>query len=332
MSAAPPIWVEIEMRADLDDLWRRTQEPALHQCWDLRFSKIDYLPRPDEAVPQRFRYATRIGFGIGIEGAGESVATRTGDDAVRTSSLRFWSDDRKSLIREGAGYWRYEPLEPGRVRFATGYDYRVRGGAVGRVLDRLVFRPLLGWATAWSFDRLRLWLEDGLSPQQAFERSLVHAVARGTVALVFLWHGLVPKLLMRDAAEAAPLLALGLSPAASQSIVVASGALEIAFALIVLASWRQRWPLLATAVAMFVLLLGVAATTPAALAQAFNPLTTNLAVAALALLGWHAARSLPSAARCRRRPVQGKKAVADAALAAAAQVDAARQPAAPEVR
>jgi hypothetical protein len=44
-----------------------------------------------------------------------------------------------------------------RVRFLTGYDYGTRFGLPGQVIDRLALRPLLGWATAWSFDRLRLW-------------------------------------------------------------------------------------------------------------------------------------------------------------------------------
>src|SRR4051794_41500894 len=92
-------------------------------------------------------------------GAGESVGAKDATDGSRTSALRFWSDDHRSLIREGSGYWRYVPTPDG-VRFLTSYDYRTRFGGVGRVLDRLILRRLLGWATAWSFDRLRLWLED----------------------------------------------------------------------------------------------------------------------------------------------------------------------------
>jgi hypothetical protein len=66
------------------------------------------------------------------------------------------------------------PTEAG-TRFITRYDYDTRFGAPGRVLDRLVFRPLLGWATAWSFDRLRLWLEEGIAPETALRRLLPRA-------------------------------------------------------------------------------------------------------------------------------------------------------------
>ena len=96
------IYVETLIRSDLERLWQVTQTPELHTRWDLRFTDIRYLPRPDPSQPQRFVYETRIGFGIRIRGEGESVATREAASGVRTSSLRFWSDDPKSLIRVGS--------------------------------------------------------------------------------------------------------------------------------------------------------------------------------------------------------------------------------------
>lgn len=151
MPRAAPIYVEILIRGGMETLWERTQKPDLHRRWDLRFTAIEYLPRPDPKQPQRFLYATRIGFGLRIEGCGESLGENLGPRG-RTSSLRFWSDDRKSLIKEGSGYWKYVPTHDG-IRFLTGYTYNTRFGLAGRALD-LVFRPLIGWATAWGFDRL----------------------------------------------------------------------------------------------------------------------------------------------------------------------------------
>lgn len=164
MSPDHGIYVEIRIRGSMEDLWERTQDPSLHNAWDLRFTDITYLPRPDAQHPQRFLYMTRLGFGISIKGEGESVATREGVDGSRTSSLRFWSDSPFSLISEGSGYWKYVPTNDG-IRFITWYDYRVRYGLAGRIIDQLVFRPLIGWATAWSFDRLRLWIEHGVTPR-----------------------------------------------------------------------------------------------------------------------------------------------------------------------
>jgi hypothetical protein len=166
------IYVEIHIRAPLERVWDATQDPAVHQRWDLRFTRIEYLPR-EGGEPQRFLYATRIGGGFEIRGTGSSVGEKTAPDGSRTSALTFGSDDRRSLIREGSGYWRYVPTADG-TRFLTRYDYETRYGVLGRALDAF-FRPLLGWATAWSFDRLRLWLEDGVTPEAARRRLLPRA-------------------------------------------------------------------------------------------------------------------------------------------------------------
>jgi hypothetical protein len=74
----PGLYVELPMRAEMERIWQLTQEPALHQRWDLRFSTIRYLPKPDDEAPQQFLYETRIGFGMAIAGGGESTGTRSG--------------------------------------------------------------------------------------------------------------------------------------------------------------------------------------------------------------------------------------------------------------
>ena len=51
MSNQAGIYVEVRVRGSMEDLWRLTQEPALHRRWDLRFSEIRYLPRRDPAQP-----------------------------------------------------------------------------------------------------------------------------------------------------------------------------------------------------------------------------------------------------------------------------------------
>jgi len=38
----PAVYVEIDIAADLPRVWELTQEPSLHQRWDLRFSEITY--------------------------------------------------------------------------------------------------------------------------------------------------------------------------------------------------------------------------------------------------------------------------------------------------
>lgn len=291
------LYVEASIHGPLDRVWQLTQDPALHQRWDLRFSTISYLPRPDLNEPQRFTYATRIGFGLAIAGTGESIATRESADGIRTSSLRFWSASPLSLIEEGSGYWKYVPLPDGTLRFLTWYDYRTRFGPFGPIAD-FVFRPLIGWATAWSFDRLRLWVEHDLPPETVRASSLIYTVARLAVVFVWLWHGLVPKLLFHNADELTMLRATGLGPAWVNVI----GAAEVFIGLAGLLLWRWRPYLLLTAMAMLFALAGAALTSPAFLTAAFNPVTLNLSVLALGLTAWLAYPNTAFATRCLRKP------------------------------
>lgn len=295
------IYIEIRIRGAMDHLWRLTQTPDHHVRWDLRFTDIAYLPRPDESQPQRFRYATRIGFGLAIQGEGETVGQRDGADGEHTSALKFWSDDPKSLIRDGAGYWRYVPTDDG-LRFLTSYDYRVRFGILGRALDALVFRPLMGWATAWSFDCLRLWIEKGIEPEESRQRSLIYLIARGTLAFVWLYQGVVPKLLVQHADEMTMIQQAGISANSAPLVVQVIGWGETVLGLAMLFRFRERWPLLLTIALMICASAAAAFNSPEFLVAAFNPISLNVLMSALALIGLLARRDLPSAHRCWRHP------------------------------
>jgi len=152
------IYVETVIDADVEQVWAATQDPRQHVRWDVRFSEIVPEP-PDADGAEHFTYVRRSPV-HDVHGTGASIGERQRDDGTRTSALRFATDDRLSPIRAGRGYWRYVPTGDGRTRFITGYDYDGGWGP----LD-LVVRPLLGWATAWSFDRLRIWLEGGAEPE-----------------------------------------------------------------------------------------------------------------------------------------------------------------------
>lgn len=296
------IYVESLIRADLEALWVATQDPERHERWDLRFTRIEYLPRPDAGQPQQFLYATRIGAGFEIRGEGESIGEAGGTGGSRVSALKFWSDDSRSLIRKGSGYWKYIPGDDG-VRFLTQYDYEVRFGLPGRLFDAAVFRPLLGWATAWSFDRLRLWLEREIPPAVSMRQALIHFVSRTAVALVWIYEGLVPKILARHPDELSMLAATGVPADRVGALMPVIGVLEVAFGGLVLLTWPSRWPMVATVMAMALALATVAATAPGFLSAPFNPVTLNLCVAALSVAAIATAADVPLARRClRRRP------------------------------
>ena len=296
------IYVEIVIRAPIEEVWEHTQKPELHERWDLRFSEIVYLPRRNATEPQCFRYTTRIGFGLQIAGEGESIGERNLANGSRSSALKFSSGDSRSIIREGSGYWKYLPIADG-IRFITWYEYRTRFGALGRLFDRFVFQPLMGWATAWSFDRLRLWLEDGIHPTQAMKHTLVHIVARIGLALIFAYDAFVPKLLAHHADEVAMLRDAGIPLEYIGAVLTALGVAELLLALCLLFFWHRRWPPLVSLGSMLLATIGVAQGSPRFLGAAFNPVSLNLAVACLAIVDLIVLRGLPSAARCRREPV-----------------------------
>ncbi len=291
------VYAETLIRADVDEIWRRTQDPDLHQLWDLRFSEIRYLPRASESEPQNFHYSTRLGFGLKIEGEGQGTGSAKDATGQATSALRFWSADPKSLIEEGSGYWRYIPCEEG-TRFLTWYEYRTRFGALGRLVDRLAFRPLLRWATAWSFDRLRLWIDRGVSPQTSTRLALIHAFARLGIAFTWLWQGLVPKLLFEHADEQAMMAAAGLSI----GLLPVVGAVEVLLAAATLVLWRWRPFFLINVLLMLVALAAVAVQSSSYLVAAFNPVTLNVGMIVLSLTGYLAGAEIPSASHCRRQP------------------------------
>lgn len=154
--------MEILIQAPIERVWELTQDPVSHARWDGRFSSIAPTAVRDDGA-QEFRYELDLGIHV-IRGTGISKGTRTSGTGERTSALVFDTEDRLSPLGRGRGYWRYIPVDSG-VRFVTGYDYAPGWGAAGRVLDPLVTRRFVWWLTAWSFDRLRLWAEDGVEPE-----------------------------------------------------------------------------------------------------------------------------------------------------------------------
>ena len=110
-------------------------------------------------------------------------------------------------------------------------------------------------------------------------------LARTALALVFIWHGLVPKILWLSPDERAMIQVHGWS--APEWVARIVGLAEIILGRLLLLR-RQRWPLLLAGVLLVGLLLDVAFLSPYLLLQAFNPLSTNLAALALCWVAWRA--------------------------------------------
>ncbi|MGI5132642.1 hypothetical protein ACQEVB_37970 [Pseudonocardia sp. CA-107938] len=152
------IYVETTVRGDLPTLWARSQDPRQHRRWDLRFTTIE------PAAPGQLRHAVRVLPGVEVP---DLDAERRADGCAG-SLLRFRSPHLLSLLRAES---------TGEAPSHTARDYEVRWGIAGRAADR-AFRPLMGWRTAWAFDRLRLWVERGITPEQALRNALADAGVR----------------------------------------------------------------------------------------------------------------------------------------------------------
>ena len=278
-----PLYIETSIAGPMDQLWEYTQNPALHQEWDLRFSRITYLPKETAGQPQRFTYETRIGFGLVIRGVGESVATKLKPNGERTSVLSFYADSPLSLIAKGTGYWKYIP-QGASIRFLTGYDYEVRWGMAGKLIDRFLFRPLMIRATAWSFDCLKNQIEKEIPPRQAIRASLTAAIATLCLAIIWIYQGLVPKLLYTDTGELALLVKSGMLPGMEKQALTGVGLAEIGFGLLLLFRPGKLVHLLNIG-SLLLLGLGAAVSDPAVFALPFNPFSLNLAMIALSVIG-----------------------------------------------
>ena len=157
----------------------------------------------------------------------------------------------------------------------------------------------MGWATAWSFDRLRLWLEEGIDPATSAAQSLIHAVARGVLGFIWIYQGVVPKLVFQDTGEREILRASGLVAGLESRVLTAVGLAEVAFGVLFLTLWRARSLFLVNAALLVLLVLGAAFSQPRLLVAPFNPLTLNLAMIALGFAGYLSSSHLPTSRRCR---------------------------------
>lgn len=149
---AHKIVVEAIIPAPVEVVWERSQVPDQHTAWDIRFNHIRYLDQQDDRGYRIMEYRTNIALGITVNGNGRYLT----NSEHSHSSFEFDSDDWKSIIRNGRGIWLYRPC-PGGTLFKTVYDYDVRHGWIGRMLDVSIFRSLLQLATEWGFETLRQW-------------------------------------------------------------------------------------------------------------------------------------------------------------------------------
>ncbi|PEX87295.1 DoxX-like family protein [Bacillus cereus] len=298
MKKKQSIYVAAEMNTTMEKLWEYTQESDIHTEWDARFTEISYLEKK-AGDPQKFLYKTKIGFGLEIAGEGESIGEIRKETGERISSLKFWTDNPLSLIQIGRGYWKYTPNKE-CIHFETQYDYETRFGRIGNVIDSYMFRPLLGWATAWSFDALKLWLEKGFHPRLLIRKTITYWLVCFLFAFVWLYQGIVPKIIFAHPEEVKMLSMLIDSTENSMLALKIIGLLEVFFGVIWIFPLPKRKLFLLHIILLLVLTLAAGFTNIASFTEPFNPITLNLLLIGLSFVGYMNSFDLPSAKNCKR--------------------------------
>jgi len=107
----------------------------------------------------------------------------------------------------------------------------------------------------------------------------INTIARYTLAFVFIYHGLVPKILWLGPTEIALAAAHNIDGTLVSPII---GVFEILFGLSIAFFRRSLVPIYIAIVLLIILLVDVALVMPNLLAEAFNPVTINIATIVIA--------------------------------------------------
>jgi len=109
-------------------------------------------------------------------------------------------------------------------------------------------------------------------------------IARFTLGLSWIYHGLFPKLLTVAPLEKAITGTLGFSEGISYLITKGAGVAELLFGFVIILFYQNRQVILLNIIALIGLCAYVAVALPSLLVEAFNPVTTNGALIALSFV------------------------------------------------
>jgi hypothetical protein len=114
--------------------------------------------------------------------------------------------------------------------------------------------------------------------------SPVLQIARLASSATWLYQGLVPKLLGPHADEVAMIATIGVSGEQVRVVAAGAGWLEVILGLCILAFYRRVWPHLLSVLTLMGLLAFVVVCVPSYLGAAFNPVASNVPLAAISLV------------------------------------------------
>jgi hypothetical protein len=113
----------------------------------------------------------------------------------------------------------------------------------------------------------------------------IYSISRIGIAFIWLYHGLVPKLIFQHATEL-ELVAKGPVIHSAETTVLIAGVIEVVLGCLVLFLWHHKWPAQASVAGFSFLLLGAVVMSPGHAIHAFNPITLTVSAILLGLINW----------------------------------------------
>lgn len=109
-------------------------------------------------------------------------------------------------------------------------------------------------------------------------------VARYILGLSWMYHGLFPKLLVIAPLEQAMTSSIGLNEELSYLVTKTAGVLELMMGIAIIVFYKNKNLILLNIFALVALLIFAAVQMPSILIEAFNPVTTNVALIGLSYI------------------------------------------------
>lgn len=108
-------------------------------------------------------------------------------------------------------------------------------------------------------------------------------LSRTAIAFIWIYHGLIPKLLFTHATEL-ELVEKGPIVGSPEMTVLIAGIAEVIVGVGVVVFWNSRWPIYLSLGGFAVLLIGAVAISPAHATHAFNPVTLTISAILFCLI------------------------------------------------
>lgn len=113
----------------------------------------------------------------------------------------------------------------------------------------------------------------------------INTLTRLTLVFIWIYHGLIPKLLFKNSQEV--MMNDAFMPFVEENFaLMSSGIMECIYGLALLFLFKNKWLLLPAMIFSQIATISIVIKLPELLVNAFNPTTLNLAVLVLAWINW----------------------------------------------